>query len=329
MLPCARSSRHVFRKKKHTLCLKSRLQYFNFPVSSEILWTSNLKLHQLFISHHLQSQNSSFSSCRNLLSGESQKIQTSDIPCVEQNQKVLGCSEEGSYVANEYDFVRTKDQKDHGLTSLKVREHLNSILNTQEKNWIMRLAIKLFFRSVSYNVVGQFLYSISKYQSERVEWLQFGIPRSFASWFSVSIIHVWMILVRIRKIEDEQISRALAQRVIDAFFLDIERGIVRKTHVTNPIILGKSNKQFLRSYYGSMTAYDETLVNGDPTLADALYRNLYGLDISSASCQEIEGLVQYIRRTLHKLDNLSNETFLSGNWCWNEPPSPSSPLSSL
>jgi hypothetical protein len=129
-----------------------------------------------------------------------------------------------------------------------------------------------------------------------------------------------MMLVRIRAIEDVAMRKAVSQRVIDCFFLDIERGIVVTANVTNPIIVGKTNKTLLKTYYGSLAALDEAFLRGDAHLADALYRNLYAFDTEACSAQKLDLMVRYLRRGLYKLDNIDALPLLTAQWRWEEPP---------
>lgn len=196
-----------------------------------------------------------------------------------------------------------------------------SIEGTKKKSWFAWvLSILLFKPVVRYHLLGDLLYRYTKEHCERSEWRELGLPPTFASWFNVSIFHVWMLLVRIRTIEDEGLRKAINQRIIDNFFMDIERGVIVTANVTNPIIVGKTNKMLLKTYYGSMAAFDEAFLKGDAALADALYRNLYAFDTENCSAQKLEKVVIYMRRQLYKVDNIDTLPFLTGQWRWEEPP---------
>lgn len=196
-----------------------------------------------------------------------------------------------------------------------------SVEGTRKKSWFSWiLALIIFKPTVRYHLLGDLLYRYTKEHCERTEWNELGLPPTFASWFNVSIIHVWLLLVRTRSIEDDALRKAITQRIIDNFFLDIERGVIVTANVTNPIIVGKTNKMLLKTYYGSMAALDEAFLKGDAQLADALYRNLYAFDTENCSAQKLEQVVVYMRRQLYKLDNFDNLPFLTSQWRWEEPP---------
>lgn len=195
------------------------------------------------------------------------------------------------------------------------------IEGTRQESWLSwLLSVAMFQADVRYKLLGDLLYRYTKEHSERVEWSELGLPESFASWFSVTLLHVWLLLVRTRTIENDSLRKTVNQRIIDNFFLDIERGIVVTANVTNPIIVGKTNKMLLKTYYGSLAALDEAFLKGDAQLADALYRNLFAFDTELCSAQKLDRLVRYLRRALYKLDNIDTLPFLTGQWRWEEPP---------
>lgn len=192
---------------------------------------------------------------------------------------------------------------------------------TRTESWTSWILSKLLYKpDVRYHLLADLLYRYTKEHCERVEWKELGIPTTFASWFQVTLIHMWVLLVRTRSVPDKKLRKAMSQRLIDNFFVDVERGIVLTGNVTNPIIVGKSNKTFLKTYYGSMAALDEAFIKGDAALADALYRNLWVFDDEQCSAQKLEVMVRYLRRALYKLDNIEDLPFLTSQWRWEEPP---------
>jgi hypothetical protein len=223
----------------------------------------------------------------------------------------------------EYGFYRKEtDAETAALNKIRSQVTLSrSVEGTKQKSWMSWILSKLLFKDeVRYKLLGDLLYRYTKEHCERVEWAEIGLPETFASWFSVSLLHVWVLLVRTRTIENETLRKAINQRIIDNFFIDIERGIVVTANVTNPIIVGKTNKMLLKTYYGSLAALDEAFLKGDAQLADALYRNLFAFDTERCSVQKLEAIVRYLRRALYKLDHIDTLPFLTGQWRWEEPP---------
>jgi hypothetical protein len=58
-------------------------------------------------------------------------------------------------------------------------------------------------------------------------------------------------------------------------------------------------KLYGQIYFGQIVAYDEAIVLGDPQLADALWRNLFGMETSSGL--PLMWMVRYMRGQLRAL----------------------------
>eukprot|EP01116_Phalansterium_solitarium_P012017 TRINITY_DN27953_c0_g1_i1.p1 TRINITY_DN27953_c0_g1~~TRINITY_DN27953_c0_g1_i1.p1 ORF type:complete len:304 (-),score=56.58 TRINITY_DN27953_c0_g1_i1:88-999(-) len=132
-------------------------------------------------------------------------------------------------------------------------------------------------------------------------------PPGFRGWYSASILHVWMLLVRLRQEGKE--GNPIGQDIFNAFWKDVERRMVA-AGIRNPIILSKELKSHAYQYYGMVVAFDEGLIEGDAVLADALWRNV--LDTKAGSVQQVEQLVIYVKRQLRHLDKMPSELFLQG-----------------
>jgi hypothetical protein len=129
----------------------------------------------------------------------------------------------------------------------------------------------------------------------------------FHAWFTLSMLHVWLLMVRLRrdalKLPSPSVSRdasvvqdtstaaaqssatpssadrqyfsedalALSNAFFAAFWIDVERQLAAHD-LANAMILSKYLKIYTQIYYGSVIAYDEALVQNDASLADALWR---------------------------------------------------------
>lgn len=69
-----------------------------------------------------------------------------------------------------------------------------------------------------------------------------------------------------------------------------------------------------RMYYAQVVGYDEGLHEGDAQLADALWRNIYGLEKVSAA--RLNCLVHYIKREMELLDETENRILFGGLMKW-------------
>jgi hypothetical protein len=81
--------------------------------------------------------------------------------------------------------------------------------------------------------------------------------------------------------------------------------------------LSKENKRYAKFYWGSVLSYDEGLKEGDPYLADALWRNVFamGEEGNPLTITKLSKLVNYIHRELAILDK-DNGAVLEGVVAW-------------
>ncbi|KAG5439910.1 hypothetical protein PCANB_000192 [Pneumocystis canis] len=100
-----------------------------------------------------------------------------------------------------------------------------------------------------------------------------SLPPSFQTWFHITILHVWMLMVRIR---------IRSERIISLYMKDL-----------------------LMQFHGSILAYDEGLYRNDYVLASALWRNLYA-GKTNIKISLLAASVLYVRNTLYELDNVSD-----------------------
>ncbi|EGG22834.1 hypothetical protein DFA_04964 [Cavenderia fasciculata] len=124
-----------------------------------------------------------------------------------------------------------------------------------------------------------------------------GLPLTVRSWFAATLLHVWMVFVRLRKEKD---VNTLSTDLYDRFWEDLEKRIVRGG--INHRFANKYLKEFYTNYLGGVISYDEGLFD-DAVLADALWRNLLAMEDNTTAAQ-LDLIVQYVRRELNHLDNL-------------------------
>ncbi|VDP83321.1 unnamed protein product [Echinostoma caproni] len=121
-----------------------------------------------------------------------------------------------------------------------------------------------------------------------------SLPDTFQSWFSLTALHIWMCLIRLRRegVEGQLIKRTLVN--VSAKFYNINFTM----------------NAFQMQFFGSMFAYDEGLLShSDALLATALWRNLF-MSCDTTSAVELELALEYLRKNLAHLDSLSSTTIL-------------------
>lgn len=126
--------------------------------------------------------------------------------------------------------------------------------------------------------------------------IEFQMPDTFASWFTIVELHLWIISARLMK--EETIGYYARDMLTEAFFRDVvhrsallgpRASLYRQKQVS---ILGY---QFTAAYYG----YDEGVQSSDKVLAAIVWRRFFGFECDDA--RQIERIVKYIRIQLNHL----------------------------
>jgi cytochrome b pre-mRNA-processing protein 3 len=104
-----------------------------------------------------------------------------------------------------------------------------------------------------------------------------GVPDTVDGRFDMVLLHLWMVLRRLKQGEDE----ALPQALFDHFCSDMDANL-REMGVGD-LTVPKRMQAFGEAFYGRSAAYDLALAGGREPLAQALNKNIYnGQNIESA-----------------------------------------------
>ncbi|CAO3673125.1 unnamed protein product [Umbelopsis vinacea] len=159
-----------------------------------------------------------------------------------------------------------------------------------------------------YNVCAQQVEDNKKFYFEDC-----NLPDNFQTWFSITQLHVWMLMVRLRA---EDHGKIYIQELVNRFFEDAEERI-RLHGVTSGRIVNSYVKDLLAQFHGGVVAYDEGMCKDDPVLAAALWRNLFTATTGNAN--DLAYIVQYIRRELKILDEYDSEKLNDGRIQFSQP----------
>ncbi|ACO68958.1 ubiquinol cytochrome c reductase [Micromonas commoda] len=132
----------------------------------------------------------------------------------------------------------------------------------------------------------------------------FRVESNFQGIYGMIVLHVWMLLSRLRS--EREAGKELSQAMYDIFQEDVER----RLHLYG---LRVNTKKWLReleySFYGSVLAYDEALRGKPGTLAAALQRNVFQ---ERGDIVKAEVLERYVRRELSCLNLTTTEAIFEG-----------------
>ncbi|KAL6051761.1 Serine carboxypeptidase 3 [Balamuthia mandrillaris] len=207
---------------------------------------------------------------------------------------------------------KENDRLHHERLELIKKVALIRIKNgTEEKENFLK---KLFLTKIrrGYNA-GQ-LYIFVRHQSRKDELYDLlGYNhRSVMEWFTISLLHLWMVMVRLRS--EGWRGKQLSQELFTEFWNEVEDSLV-EAGADNAIIFGREVKQLNQYYYGTVISLDEALLQrSDTVLVDALYRNVF--QTRQHSAQAVERLVRYLRANMAHLDGIDSRLIASGYLPW-------------
>ena len=140
-------------------------------------------------------------------------------------------------------------------------------------------------------------------------YLRFGVPDTVNGRFDMVVLHLWMILARLRA----QSAAAEAQQLFDRFCDDMDANL-REMGVGD-LTVPKRMKKFGEAFYGRSGAYDAGIIAGEHELRAALARNVLASDDAAAAAP----LANYVSRTVAGLATIDGSALLSGAWRFPSP----------
>ncbi|XP_037937589.1 ubiquinol-cytochrome-c reductase complex assembly factor 1-like [Teleopsis dalmanni] len=137
----------------------------------------------------------------------------------------------------------------------------------------------------------------------------FKLPNTFNSWFLVTELHVWMLLVRAMAegSESGEDGRFLRNCIVEAMWGDVNMR-AKKLGANNPSQTRKQIEILSEQFQAALIAYDEGAMSNDSIMAGALWRRFF--EMNCEDYERIERLVKYVRIQMIMLDQLSREEFI-------------------
>jgi cytochrome b pre-mRNA-processing protein 3 len=137
--------------------------------------------------------------------------------------------------------------------------------------------------------------------------LRLEVPDTLDGRFEMIALHMFLILNRLKA--EHAATEEFAQALFDAMFADLDRGL-REMGATD-MGVGRRVKEMAKAFYGRVAAYEKGLAGDDPTLSEALKRNLYGTVQPSA--QTLSAMVRYMREQAQALARQPTQALLRDN----------------
>ncbi|CAR30183.1 Cbp3p [Lachancea thermotolerans CBS 6340] len=172
-------------------------------------------------------------------------------------------------------------------------------------------------------VAGSYYYALCKEQGLQFEneplsttarffYEDLKLPRTFSQWFQITILHEWILFVRMRAMPFKY-GRNYQQKLVDRTFSDIELRLFDEMNVNSGRIADQYLKDFNSQLRGAVFAYDEGLFTDDSTLAAAIWRNLFG-GRKNVDMVHLEATVRYVRAQIYVLSKMSDREFAMGKF---------------
>ena len=143
---------------------------------------------------------------------------------------------------------------------------------------------------------------------------QMGVPDTVSGRFDMVLLHVVLVLRRLRQGEAKE--RALAQSVFDTFCRDMDHNL-REMGISDQG-LPRHMQRVGEAFYGRAQAYEAALADGagEGALADALARNVYP---DTADPTFAVALARYVRKVDQALGTQSLAALAEGIISFPEP----------
>jgi cytochrome b pre-mRNA-processing protein 3 len=138
-----------------------------------------------------------------------------------------------------------------------------------------------------------------------------GVPDTVNGRFDLLVLHLWMVLRRLKSIEPG--GAALSQALFDRFCEDMDANL-REMGVGD-LAVPKRMQAFGEAFYGRAAAYDLALTDGAEALAQALCKNILdGEQIGNA-----RRLAFYAETAIAALAGLGDATMQRASWRFPSP----------
>ncbi|XP_055531303.1 uncharacterized protein LOC129722093 isoform X2 [Wyeomyia smithii] len=130
----------------------------------------------------------------------------------------------------------------------------------------------------------------------------------YLTWFLITELHVWMLLVRAMAEgpEKDAAGRFMRNCIVETMWNDVTTR-VKQLAADNPSAVRPQIQLLSEQFQATLMAYDEGISSDDKVLSGALWRRFF-----SSRCEDyehLELLVKYVRRQMEMLDKTDRYNF--------------------
>lgn len=136
---------------------------------------------------------------------------------------------------------------------------------------------------------------------------EFKLPPTFSTWSQVTMLHLYLVVVRLRCLEKDA-WQAWQTQLVNHFFQHAE-DLMEVNHGMSRMIRSRHLNALFQTWRGVILAYDEGLVKGDAVMAAAVWRNVFRSS-EDVDMRHVAAIVMWMRMTLRSLDELLDPALL-------------------
>jgi cytochrome b pre-mRNA-processing protein 3 len=136
-----------------------------------------------------------------------------------------------------------------------------------------------------------------------------GVPDTVNGRFDMVLLHMWMVLRQMKRLDDG----GLAQALFDRFCSDMDHNL--RELGTGDLAVPKRMQEFGEAFYGRSAAYDHALVAGDEPLAQALCKNIF----NGQQIEQARRLAAYVGRAIAALAVMDQAKLSGATWRFPSP----------
>ncbi|KAK5941353.1 Serine carboxypeptidase 3 [Knufia obscura] len=140
---------------------------------------------------------------------------------------------------------------------------------------------------------------------------EIGLEPTFSVWSQVCFLHMYILTVKLRTLENEKVFLDYQRYLIEHFSNAAEDKMALLHGMSARGTRNKFLKDLFQQWRGVLYAYDEGLVKGDAVLAAAVWRNLWKAS-EDVDWEKVALVVGYMRRCIAGLGDVSVQEIATG-----------------
>lgn len=146
----------------------------------------------------------------------------------------------------------------------------------------------------------------------------FGLGDYMSSWYKLTLLHNWMVLLRLHNDFDAKAYIRLQRGLLSTMWLDIDARLKIISDELNQVVTSENDMKHMHGLHlQTFFEYDEGFLSDDRVLAGAIWRCLYMQ--READPIHVLRVVTYIRSTVAWLDTLeTNQILVEGIKEWKQ-----------